>query len=265
MPQLLNVTKGFNEKMLKAILFDLDNTLILFNESEFYDRYFKCITDMFSDVMPADQFQETLKTATISLLQNQGDISNAQYFMNVFAADIPHQREALWQRFLHFYKTEFNRLERIVSQPESLHEVFDYLVKTNIKLVLASNPIFPMDVQRQRLGWAGLAHVPFYFITHIENMSFCKPRFEYYQQICRQIDEAPEACMMVGNDPINDMVAARAGLITYLTTDVKDDDSASLTVSQDLRANWTEDSIVPDYTGPLAGLKNVVERLGYSQ
>ena len=71
--------------------------------------------------------------------------------------------------------------------------------------------------------------------------------------------------MMVGNDPINDMVAARAGLITYLTTDVKDDDSASLTVSQDLRAGWTEDSIVPDYTGPLAGLKNVVERLGYTQ
>jgi HAD superfamily hydrolase (TIGR01549 family) len=249
--------------MLKAILFDLDNTLILFNENEFYDRYFKCITDTFSDVMPAEQFQETLKAATISLLQNQGTISNAQFFMDVFAADMPHRREELWQRFLHFYKTEFNRLERIVSQPEFLHGVFDYLVKTDIKLVLASNPIFPMDVQRQRLAWAGLAHVPFDFITHIENMSFCKPRFEYYQQVCQQIDESPETCMMVGNDPVNDMVAARAGLKTYLTTDVKDDDSASLTVSQELRADWTSDMIVPDFTGPLAGLKSVVDRLMY--
>ena len=88
--------------MLTAILFDLDNTLILFNENEFYDRYFKSITDIFIDVMPAEKFMATLKNATISLMQNQGGISNAEYFMNVFAAEVPHQREELWQRFLYF-------------------------------------------------------------------------------------------------------------------------------------------------------------------
>ena len=251
--------------MLKAILFDLDNTLILFNENDFYDQYFERIATSFSDIIPAAQFQELLKNATISLLKNQGKVANARFFMDAFAAGIPVRPEELWKRFSHFYETEFNSLERIISLPESLHELFDYLVKTNIKLVLASNPIFPVEVQRQRLAWAGLEHIPFYFITHIENMSFCKPRFEYYQQICQKIDESPEFCLMVGNDSVNDMVAARAGLSTYLTTDVLDDDSASLTVSRELRADWTSDMIVPDFKGPLAGLKNVVERLRYTQ
>jgi len=251
--------------MLKAILFDLDNTLILFNESDFYDGYFERIADTFSDVMPAARFQETLKNATISLLRNQGEVSNARFFMNAFAAGIPDRSEELWQLFLHFYKTEFNNLERNISLPESLHELFDYLVKTNIKLVLASNPIFPMEVQLQRLAWAGLEHIPFHYITHIENMSFCKPRVEYYQQICQKIDESPESCLMVGNDSVNDMVAVRAGLTTYLTTDVRDDDSASLTVSRELRVGWTSDIPEPDFKGPLAGLKNVVEQLGYKK
>ena len=251
--------------MLKAILFDLDNTLILFNENEFYDGYFERIADIFRDIMPPDRFQERLKTATAGLLQNQGEVTNARFFMNVFAAGIPDLQEELWQRFLRFYRTEFNSLERIVSLPESLHELFDHLMKTEIKLVLASNPIFPREVQLQRLAWAGLEHIPFYFITHIENMSFCKPRVEYYQQICRKIDEPPESCLMVGNDPVNDMVAARAGLRTYLTTDVQDNYSASLTVSRELRSGWASDMTVPDFRGPLAGLKNVVDRLGQAQ
>ncbi len=181
--------------------------------------------------------------------------------MNVFAADIPHQREALWQRFLHFYKTEFNRLERIVSQPESLHEVFDYLVKTDIKLVLASNPIFPLDVQRQRLAWAGLAHVPFDFITHIENMSFCKPRFEYYQQICRQIDEAPEACMMVGNDPVNDLITAHTGMKTYLADDSKGAGRVSVDTREILQTLQLADIPDPDFKGPLSKVPEAVSAL----
>jgi len=44
-------------------------------------------------------------------------------------------------------------------------------------------------------------------VTHIENMSFCKPRIEYYLEICWKIDEPPEACLMVGNDPINGATA----------------------------------------------------------
>jgi len=54
--------------MLKAILFDLDNTLILFDEAIFYQGYFRRIEKLFADIMPADNFEELLITATRAIL-----------------------------------------------------------------------------------------------------------------------------------------------------------------------------------------------------
>jgi FMN phosphatase YigB (HAD superfamily) len=44
-------------------------------------------------------------------------------------------------------------------------------------------------------------------ITHLDNSTYVKPRVEYYHQISDAIGRPPQACIMVGNDAINDMVA----------------------------------------------------------
>jgi hypothetical protein len=45
---------------------------------------------------------------------------------------------------------------------------------------------------------------------------------------------------MVGNDPVNDMCAVRAGIKTYLTTDGEVMDYASLPVSHTIRDGFAE-------------------------
>jgi FMN phosphatase YigB (HAD superfamily) len=246
--------------MLKAILFDLDNTLILFDEAKFYQGYFRRIEKMFADIMPADKFEKLLMTATRALLQNNGEVTNAEYFMNVFAEKYADRRDELWKRFLYFYETEYDKLKVNVTLPDALHETFDKIVQPGLKLVLATNPIFPFNVQMQRLAWAGLDHLHFDLVTHLENMSFCKPRIEYYIEICRKIDEPPEVCLMVGNDPVNDMVAAKAGLKTYLTDDSKGSGKVMLSVSEDLREHQIKDIPEPDFKGPLSDVFIVLQR-----
>jgi predicted HAD superfamily phosphohydrolase YqeG len=49
-PQLPKLTKEENLK-LQAVLFDLDNTLILFEESVFFKRYSKSLYLTFQDLM----------------------------------------------------------------------------------------------------------------------------------------------------------------------------------------------------------------------
>ena len=88
--------------MLKAILFDLDNTLILFDEARFYQGYFRKIEKLFADIMPADEFVERLISATRALVRNNGEMTNADYFMTVFAQDHKDRREELGNRFLSF-------------------------------------------------------------------------------------------------------------------------------------------------------------------
>ena len=238
--------------MLKAILFDLDNTLILFDEAKFYQEYFRRIEKLFVDIMPAYNFEELLITATRALLQNNGEVTNAEYFMDVFAEKYADRRDELWKRFLYFYETEYDKLKVNVTLPDALHETFDKIVQTGLKLVLATNPIFPLNVQMKRLAWAGLDHLHFDLVTHIENMSFCKPRIEYYMEICRKIDEPPETCLMVGNDSVNDMVAAKAGLKTYLTDDSRGSGKVTLSVSEDLRRHQIKDIPTGTYVSILS-------------
>lgn len=136
----------------------------------------------------------------------------------------------------------------------------DKIARTGLRLVLATNPIFPLNVQMKRLAWAGLEHLPFNLVTHIENMSFCKPRIEYYLEICQKIKEPPEACLMVGNDPVNDMVAAHTGMKTYLTDDSKGAVMIRVDAGEDLHRLQLADIPEPDFKGPLSEVPGVIER-----
>jgi FMN phosphatase YigB (HAD superfamily) len=247
--------------MLNAILFDLDNTLILFDEARFYQGYFRKIEKLFTDIMPADKFVERLITATRALVQNNGEMTNAEYFMTAFAQDHKDRREELWNRFLYFYETEYDNLEADVTLPDYLHETMDEIVQTGLKMVLASNPIFPFDVQMKRLAWAKLDHLTFDLVTHIENMSFCKPKIEYYLEISQKINEPPENCMMVGNDPINDLIAAHTGMKTYLADDSKGAGRVSVDNDEILKQLRLEDIPEPDFKGSLSKVPEAVSAL----
>ena len=248
-------------KNLSAILFDLDNTLIIFNESKFYTGYLDRIGKVFADLVPPEQFPDHLLSATMALLENDGARSNVDYFMDILTDLCKGPRDKLWQRFLHFYDTEYDHLEKVTSLPDGLDDVFAYFASTDYKLVLATNPIFPLSVQHKRLAWAGLEHVQFELITHIENMSFCKPNLGYYHEICAKIDATPETCLMVGNDAINDMVAANTGMKTYFTTDDKNLGQGDLHVSANLRENAKPEVREPDFSGPLRDLLNALETI----
>jgi FMN phosphatase YigB (HAD superfamily) len=247
--------------MLKAILFDLDNTLILFDEARFYQGYFRKIEKLFTDIMPADILVERLISATRALVQNNGEMTNAEYFMTAFAQDHMDLREELWNRFLYFYETEYDKLEANFILPNHLYETMDEIVQTGLKMVLASNPIFPFDVQMKRLAWAKLDHLPFDLVTHIENMSFCKPRIEYYLEIIEKIGAPPETCMMVGNDPVNDLVAAHTGMKTYLADDSKGVGRVSVDTREIMQTLQLADIPAPDFKGPLSKVPEAVSAL----
>jgi len=247
--------------MLQAILFDLDNTLIMFDEDIFYAGYIQRISRVFAGIMPAAEFTERLIAATRSLKKNDGQISNKDYFMAGFSRGYEDRLDELWQLFQYFYENEYDKLKVTVSLPGALYDVFNELLRGRFMLVLASNPFFPENVQLKRLAWAGLEHVPFTLVTHIENMTFCKPRLEYYLEICDKIQVAPENCLMVGNDPINDMIAARVGMKTYLTDDARGIDHSVLKQSRNLSGNQPLDIPKPDYAGLLAGVVEVVRKL----
>jgi FMN phosphatase YigB (HAD superfamily) len=248
-----------NIDMLKVILFDLDNTLIHFDELRFFDEYIRLLAPWFSDLWPQDVFRRRLVESVQALLANDGKRTNMQCFMDHFSGGLGDLSGDLGGRFLRFYETDFQALRGLVEVPDGNPSLLSGLRNGALRLVIASNPVWPLLVQNIRLGWAGLEGFPFDWITHNENTHFCKPRIEYYSEICRELGVEPGHCLMVGNDPVNDMVVAEIGMHTFLIR--RSDGKSALPLSDELRKGRSASAAGPDFQGTLADVPRCVEIL----
>jgi FMN phosphatase YigB (HAD superfamily) len=237
-------------RRFEAILFDLDNTLIHFDEHRFFERYMRTLAPRFADLWNFEDFQSRMLQSIQALLQNDGTRTNANRFLERFAEGSIASSQVLWDRFTAFYAAEFDGFRDMVEVQDHVASVLDELRKAGIRLVIASNPVWPMFVQEIRLGWAGLRNFPFDFITSIENMGFCKPNPDYYRQISERIGVPPGACLMAGNDPVNDLAAARIGMKTYLVNEVRSG-GGILSLNRPLQGDGSARGFTPDFNGPL--------------
>jgi len=244
--------------MLKAVLFDLDNTLIHFEEDKFFEAYSKKLYLSFADILTPEQFIKKLIYATQMMVNNPGKVSNAEFFIEHFADGISLEKEKLWQRFEKFYATEFEQFQSLMTPLKSARDIVQKVQARGLKTVIATNPMFPTEVQLVRLRWAGMENISFDLITSAENFNYCKPQLEYYQEIANRIEVAPEECLMVGNDPFNDMIASKVGMKTYLTTD---SDHLSIELSRELAKNANLEFPPPDFKGQLKEILNVIDNL----
>jgi FMN phosphatase YigB (HAD superfamily) len=245
--------------MLEAVLLDLDNTLILFDEPAFYDRFFQRMAPLFEDLMPSDELARRTIAATVSLKDNDGEMCNRDWFSRAFdrGDDLP--LDLLWERWMHFYREIYHPFGVEVGIPPGQAATISRLQRRGLALAIASNPIFPPIALQRRMAWGEITPAPFSLLTHMDNMSFVKPNPGYYRAVASALGVLPEACLMVGNDPVNDMAAGSIGMTTYQTTDAQESHFASLTTG-DTATNSTAGAFA-DYRGPLAGVVDIVDAL----
>ena len=133
--------------MLKAILLDLDNTMILYDEPQFYERYFKRVIPLFADLISPDQFPDRLLKATMSLREKDGNRPNRDFFIDRLCPGDAARGQEIWDRFMTFYENGYDAMGVPVAVPERLDAVLEHLVDLKIQLVLASNPISAISSQ----------------------------------------------------------------------------------------------------------------------
>ena len=206
---------------MKAILFDLDGTLLPLDEKLFVDIYFTELSKVFSEYnIESNKLVEAIWTATHEIIKNDGKRTNEEAFWEKFKSiiniDLSNVKEVLEK----FYANEFFTKLRKCSTENNLAKVAVNLAKKNgRKVVLATNPVFPIDAL-VRLKWTGLDIDDFDYVTHYSNSSFSKPNPKYYLDLCKKLDVEPKECLMIGNDERQDIFAASsAGMNCYLVTD----------------------------------------------
>ena len=215
--------------MITTVLFDLDGTLLPFEQQDFINIYFSELCKRLAHL--GYEPQHTVKSVwagTKSMILNDGSHPNSEAFWETFNAmnpELPDARGECDQ----FYTQEFDRAKACLKYVPDRKQLIEPLKQAGLKLVLATNPLFPLDGVITRMRWVNLQPEDFIHITHYDNSTYCKPNPEYYAEILEKIGEKPENCVMVGNSVSEDMSAQKLGIKVFLANEfVENPDNAEI-------------------------------------
>ena len=202
-----------------AIFFDLDGTLLPMDLDEFIQNYFKLLAARFAPQDPKS-FIAAVWQSTKAMIANDGSMTNEERFWAEFTGLLGAEIRSREPEFADFYETDFHRLRSLCGENPQAGALIARARQHADRVVLATNPLFPLCGVRSRLSWIGLTPEDFDYVTTYENSSFCKPSAAYYQQICDRLSLDPRQCLMVGNDLQEDAWGARQlQMETHILTD----------------------------------------------
>jgi len=205
---------------VKAILFDLDGTLLPMNQDLFMKYYFG---ELAKKLVPLGYNKDTLVndvwTGTKAMVMNDGTKTNEETFWDTFCSLAGKDCRSDMPIFDSFYRNEFTAAKNACQPTAAAKEVINLIKASGRRLILATNPLFPFVATENRIGWAGLSTEDFELITTYENCHYCKPNPKYYAEILEKTGLKPEECLMVGNNTEEDMIAETLGIKVFLLTD----------------------------------------------
>ncbi len=240
--------------MFEAILFDLDGTLLDIDMDFFLTKYFGEMSKMAvvsGCCDPQQLVAQILNSTEVMIRDLNPETSNEETFMQHFFSGLEADEEKMRAFFDEFYRSGFPRLQEYCRPFEGVPKMMADVFKRGYKVVIATNSVFPLKAVQSRLEWAGVDNFSYDLLTCYENMHYCKPNAQYYQEIAANIGVDPSACLMVGNDTGEDLVAGKIGMKTFLIEDCLID-----------KGNNT---YRPDWRGSLRDFFKFVDNLGYNR
>ena len=205
---------------IKAVLFDLDGTLLPMDQDEFVRTYYKLLAVKLAPLgYEPQKLIDSLFVGVKAMIKNDGSKSNEDAFWDVFC-EIHGENSVNHKPVLEeFYKNEFHQVQSRCGENADAKQMVTDLRSRGKKVVLATSPLFPVVATKSRMSWVGLEPEDFDYVTTYENCRFTKPNPKYYEELLKVIDCKPEECLMVGNDVVDDMVTKEMGMQVFLLTD----------------------------------------------
>ena len=205
--------------MIDTILFDLDGTLLFSDGDEFTKAYFAALGKFMAHLHDPENLLSAVWAGTKAMIKNDGSRTNEAAFWDTYCGIFGKEAIAEEPVFAEFYRTRYTELKTMCGKHPDLDSLIKSFKTAGYKLAVATNPLFPLFVQKERISWTGADPDDFDLITSYENSHYSKPNPAYYREILDQIGSLPENSLMVGNDVREDMeTAAAIGMQGFLMT-----------------------------------------------
>jgi FMN phosphatase YigB (HAD superfamily) len=204
--------------MLKGVLFDLDETLLDIRLFSFEHRYVRRLMHVFANYgnVSAPRVLRGAMNGVLALSRPHSISNRDVIFQAVTEATGCDITTPESQTFIESLIAE--EIAGLRTDEKALPGATEALAACQshgLKTALATNPYFPLAVTRERMSWAHIEQFPFDYISHWTNCDSVKPSSTYYRGVLEALHLQAEDCLMVGNDPKNDMQADQVGLRTF--------------------------------------------------
>jgi phosphoglycolate phosphatase-like HAD superfamily hydrolase len=152
--------------MSKAILFDLDGTLVDDSMDTFLPPYFAALTKKMAGWVEPSRFIAQLQASTRAMVMSNDPTYPLE---EIFAADFFPRLGAPRETFLplieDFYVSEYPHLRSLVNPVAGARDVVARAVQRGHPVVIATMPVFPRTAILQRMQWGHIADFPYALVT----------------------------------------------------------------------------------------------------
>lgn len=209
--------------MIKAVLFDLDDTLLSLNLTAFLARYVNGASGLLaraSGKMRVNIMGAYARAWLAVEAEGRRDhMTNAQLVNSIMykQCGIPLDDPVIDDMISCYEQTVVPRLGGGVVRAEpkaGAREAVDEVWDMGLVCALATNPVVSKACDLARMGWAGFSEDDFALISCAENSTRAKPWAGYYEEFCGKLGVSPAECLMVGNDAKRDFAHPECGLRT---------------------------------------------------
>lgn len=198
----------------KHLLLDLDGTLVghagLTLSFDFINRALKALKPM-GGIKKATSVLMSIQKEFDKGGAKPNDVRVVELFAKAFDLDLDEARKLLREQVL----TVFPELKRHF-YPLPGARLFVEWASKEFPLTLATNPVWPVEIVEMRIRWAGLEPAQFKHITHIREMTHCKPKPQYYLEVLEKLKLHPEEVILIGNEVKMDLPATVVGIPTFI-------------------------------------------------
>jgi len=195
-----------------TLLLDLDNTLLKNDTNTFLPTYLDSFSKEVSDLIEPDIFVKALLAGTHEMvLNNRPDCTLQDVFTQTFFQYIGLDPNRFHDMATRFYTDIFPTLKALTQPIPEAIKLVETALDRGYKVVIATNPLFPLTAIEQRLQWANLPvdHYPFDLVTSFETFHFCKPNLAYITEILARLGCPTGPVVMVGDDIERDIQPAQ--------------------------------------------------------
>jgi FMN phosphatase YigB (HAD superfamily) len=200
---------------VRAVLFDLDGTLLDIEITTFLGRYFRALGEVVESHFPSQQLMPAILESTQAMQMPHPGRTNRDVFYEGLLASTGIDLGEHWSVFEAFYRERFPLLGDGYGPKKGARRAIETALGLGLEVVVATQPIFPRVAIEHRLAWAGLSDLALEHVTTYETMHACKPLPDYFRETASMAGVEPRECVMVGDDRTNDMAAADIGMRTF--------------------------------------------------